>query len=284
VRSKIEDLLSPLHALYLYGAAAIAAFGWALCKLLDVEAASWLPLWFCAALFIYNVDRLRGEPADALNVPLRTATIARCRRASLMVAMVAGGVLLVLPALRRDWSTLALAAGGGLVCLNYSIPVGGFRLRAVPLLKTFFAPSVVVAAILVPPALHGQLLPRAPATLAAAAWAWCFLLFNTLLCDLRDIPGDRACGVESLASRLGARRTGRVLAGLILATSLLAVANAPFAGRDGACWMVLAGIGPVALSFLVIEGLARRSERFYEWCVDGMLFLPALVVAATPRF
>lgn len=284
MRSNIENLLRPLHALYFYGAAAIASFGWVLCRLLDCDAAPWLPLWFCAALFVYNVDRLHGEPADALNVPLRTAAIARLHWASRIVAAVSGAVLLVLPALRRDWSTLALAVGGALICLNYTIPVGGFRLRAVPLLKTFFAPSVVVAAILGLPALHGQLVPDAAATLVAAAWAWCYLLFNTLLCDLRDIPGDRICGVESLASRLGARRTARVLAGLIFATSLLAVANAPLAGRHGACWLVIAGIGPVVLSILVAQALTRRTECFYEWWVDGMLFLPAIIVVIASRF
>lgn len=280
VPSRIENLIAPLHALYLYGAAAIASFGWALCALLGVAAAPWLALWFCAALLIYNVDRLRAEPADALNLPQRTATMARFRMPARAVAAGAGAVLIALPVLRRDWLTLALAVAGALVCLNYSVPVRGFRLRDVPLLKSFLAPTVIVAAILGLPVLHGGWWLCSWATAGVGAWAWCFLLFNALLCDLRDLPGDRACGLTSLPVRLGARRTVRVLAGLILAMSVLALVNVTAGGRTGVCWAVLAGGVPLVLIVLVIQALRRRSECFYEWWVEGMLFLPALVAAA----
>jgi 4-hydroxybenzoate polyprenyltransferase len=280
---RLHLTLASLHALYLYGAAAVAAFGWAICALLGVNAAPWLPLWFCAALLIYNVDRLRAEPADALNLPLRTASMARLRGPAILIAAGAGAVLLILPILRQDWRTLALALGGALVCLNYSIPVGGFRLRDVPLLKSFIAPTVIVAAILGLPVLHGGAWLVSWETARAAAWAWCYLLFNTLLCDLRDLPGDRACGVASLAVRLGARRTVRVLAALILALAVLALIGAGQGGSTGAAWAVLACAAPVVLIALVVRAVRQRSERFYEWCVEGMLFLPALVVSVLFR-
>ena len=60
-----------LHALSLYGAAGIAAFGWAVCRLLDWSVEPWILLWSCAALLIYNADRLRPDPADLVNIPQR---------------------------------------------------------------------------------------------------------------------------------------------------------------------------------------------------------------------
>ena len=77
--------------------------GW----LLETAARPWVPLWFCGGLLIDNADRLRRDPADAGNVPARTAASARYRTAS------------------RIALTLALSGGGG--ALGYSIPILAFR-------------------------------------------------------------------------------------------------------------------------------------------------------------
>ncbi len=270
-----------LHALHLYGAAAIGAFGWGVCRLLDWDAAPWLPLWFCGALLIYNVDRLRRDPADALNVPQRDSATQRLRGASALTAALAAATLVALPMLRRDWVTLALVLGGTLVCLSYSIPLPGFRLKDVPVLKTFVAPTIVAAAILVLPWIH----EGAPADRAlfavAAVCAWGLLLFNMILCDLRDVEGDCRTGIISLPGALGAAGTRRLLAGLLLAIESLAFAIAARAPAPHAiAWRALCVLGPLYLGWLIAAVRVRRSERFYEWWVEGMFFLPALAVLA----
>ena len=271
---------SLLHAIHLYGAAAVTAFGWGVCGLLDWDAAPWAPLWFCGALLIYNADRLRHDPADTLNVPERECAAGRFRAASAFTTAAAAVVLVATPIVRGDWITLALVVLGAVVCLNYSVPAFGFRLKDVPVLKTFVAPTIVAAAVLVLPWIHEG--PPANRVLFAvvAVRAWGLLLFNMILCDLRDVEGDLRTGVTSLPGALGWRGTRRVLAGLLVTLESLAfiiVARLP--DSHPLAWRILCLIGPLYLGWLIIAARVRRSERFYEWWVEGMFFLPAIAVA-----
>ena len=220
----LRELETLLHTLSIYGALGITAFGWALCQILDWEAGPWMPYWFCAALLVYNADRLRRDPADTLNIPQRTAAAARLRVLSLIVLIVSALVLLVLPIARRDWLTLVLVLGGALVSLNYSIPLFGFRFKDVPLLKTFFAPTIVTASVLGLPWLHLGASRAGLATLALGSLrSWTFLMFNMILCDLRDRAGDETCGIRSLPVMLGDKRTRRLLIALLAVIEVLAL-------------------------------------------------------------
>lgn len=269
-----------LHTLHFYGAAAITAFGWAMCRLLDWDAAPWMPLWFSGALLIYNADRLRSDPADEVNVPQRTATVRRVRGWSALVAAVAATVLLALPVVRGDWITLALVLGGGLVCASYFLPLTGFRLKDVPVLKTFFAPTIVAAAIFALPWLHEGAPPSRTLFALTALRAWSFLLFNMMLCDLRDVEGDRRTGTRSLPSLLGPARSRAVLVGLIVAIEALTFAALAFApAAQLGAWRWIAVGAPIYLGALVVAVRRPRPEAFYEWYVEGMLFLPALATA-----
>ena len=261
----LPPLPSALHALALYIAAGIAAFGWACCKLTGWDARPWLPLWFCGALLIYTIDRLRRDPADRINLPARTAAVESLRPVLTVLAVLAAAVLLVLPLVRRDWITFAMVIVAAIACLNYSIPMFGVRLKNIPLLKTFFAPTAIVAAIFVPPWLREGALAHA---FPALAWAWCFLVFNVIVCDARDIVGDVACGTATLPVLLGEKRTRLVLAALIVVISALALLNCPRLGALGAAMLTL----------IFLASRTRRSEPFYEWIVEGMMFLPALIV------
>ncbi|MES2572461.1 MAG: UbiA family prenyltransferase [Verrucomicrobiota bacterium] len=264
------------HGLHLYGAAGIAAFGWSICRLLDWQAAPWLPLWFCAALLIYNADRLRHDPADKFNVPLREATTRRFRAASFTLLTVALALLVIWPAAHRDWMTLGLVVAGGVICLNYSIPILGFRFKELPLIKTLFAPSVVTLSVVALPWLHERTHHDALTLAITTGRAWAFLLFNMTLCDLRDIEGDRLTGIRSLPVLCGTKWTHRFLWALLGVIELLAVAGLLIAGeqhRSTWRWIVLAS--PLYLGALLVAARQPRTERFYEWWVEGMLFLPA---------
>lgn len=288
LRSFFAEIETALHALHIYGAAGLAAFGWAMGWLLETDARHWVPLWFCGGLLVYNADRLRRDPADAVNVPARTAASARHRPASLVALTLAAFVLIGLPVWRRDWLTLALVLGGGACALGYSIPILGFRWKDLPLIKTLFAPAVVTAAIF-GLLLLGEIVPlRAHYTAhqdpfrrfdqgtLLTAWAFCLLLFNMLLCDLRDLPGDRACGIRSIPVLWGEKGTRRLLwtlavLGQLLLTRLILVhhySDLPFA--------LLAAFTGLHEAWLLRAIRHPRSERFYEWAVEGLLYLPAL--------
>jgi len=271
-----------LHVLHLYGSAGIAAFGWAVCRLLDWPAAPWVPMWFCAALLIYNADRLRVDPADAVNIPHRALATARWRGLCRIVCALAAFGVVAWPLWHRDWLSLGLVLGGGIVCLNYSVPLLGFRWKDVPLLKTFFAPTIVTASILGLPWLHLGAAAGLTAVVLTAFRAWIFLLFNMLLCDLRDLAGDRASGVRTLPVVLGERRTHWLLIVLLVvieALALLMLSRAAPVFQQ--TWRLIAIVGPIYLGALLIAVRRPRSERFYEWAVEGMLFLPPLAVLVT---
>jgi 4-hydroxybenzoate polyprenyltransferase len=102
-----------------------------------------------------------------------------------------------------------------------------------------------------------------------------------ILCDLRDRAGDRRTGIRSLPVWLGEKRTRLLLVTLLafieaLGLAALAGAREPQAGA----WLLSCILAPLYLGGLLIAMRAPRSERFYEWAVEGMLFLPAIAVLA----
>jgi 4-hydroxybenzoate polyprenyltransferase len=239
-----------------------------------------VPLWFCGALLVFNIDRALPDEADAINLPQRRATNRRLRWVSWLLAIGSASMLVYLPIQQRDWSTLVLVLLGGTVCLSYSLPILGRRLKEIPLLKTFFAPSLVVLAILSLPLIHEKWPSQPGLVVLTAVWAWGYLLCNMLICDLRDIRGDRRTGVVSIPVHLGRKATHRLLWILITCTGGLAFLLAAFPGSSARVVLMLwAILGSAYLAGLVVAAQQRRSESFYEWWVEGMLFLPAVVVA-----
>jgi 4-hydroxybenzoate polyprenyltransferase len=106
-----------------------------------------------------------------------------------------------------------------------------------------------------------------------------------ILCDLRDFEGDRRMRIRSLPVWLGQRRTRAVLWALLAIveiSSLTGAAQAP--PHLAATWRLACVAGPLYLGGLMMAVRTPRSEGFYEWCVEGMLFLPALVCATGMLF
>ncbi len=270
-----------LQALSLYCAVGIVCFGWAMGRLLGFHIGYYAALWLFGALFVYNLDRIRHDPADAINTPRRAAAASRLRRVRLALAIAAGAALVLVPLVAADWVTLALAICGGVVCASYSAPFAGIRLKDVPTLKTFFAPVIVTAAIFVLPMLHGQIDAGAAHTACVIAWAACYLLFNMILCDQRDLLGDAATGTRSLPEAIGPLRTLGLQVALIAGSVVLALGAALTSDSEAAlAWLALAVAAPMYLGALLLTLRKPRGEHFYEWWVEGMLFLPAIVVAA----
>lgn len=259
-----------LHALYLYGALGLASFGWAFCHKLGFNRFSTLLLWFAGATLIYNIDRLKPDTADALNTPARMASIGKLKRASLGLLFISALVLLMVPILLGEWLLLLLILAGAILSAGYSVKIFGLRFKDVPVLKTFFVPTLVAAAFLIVPLVKAQLHLCPVRLCLGLVWAWCLLFFNMVICDLRDLEGDQAVGTISLPVYLGKRATYRLLVLIGIAIPLLAFLLA---------WPWQAIASSLYLTGLLIALRAPRSESFYEWWVEGLLFLPASVEA-----
>ena len=273
MRWNLRNALRPIHVLHIYGAVGIAVFGWSLGRWAGFASGRLLPLWLAGALVVYNLDRLKGDPADCTNTPERVRWHGMLRPWSWLAAAVGTAVLVLWPLWLGDGGLLMLMGLALPLCLSYSFPLLApritrvRRLKDVPVLKTLFVPLAVLMAVLVPPIILQGLAVRPP-LLLVAGWSWCLLMFNMVLCDLRDIEGDRAAGTKSLPVVLGGGRTQGLL-WLLIATG---VACALMHG-----WPILAWATAALLIPLALAAQRRRSEAFYEWLAEGTLFLPALV-------
>jgi 4-hydroxybenzoate polyprenyltransferase len=279
-------ILSPAHrlgeviqALSLYVSAAVATFGWGTSRLLDFDSRPYLFLWFAGSLLVYNVDRLKPDPADPVNIPGRHAAFARLKRPSRGVIAMALLTLIVLPVSTRNWWLLTMTVAAAFVCICYSLRPLGFRFKDIPLLKSFFAPTIAIAAFVFPPLWHGSLETHPCYTVATTFWLWMFLCFNMILCDLRDIEGDRLESTLSLPVLLGARNT-RFILWLLVAVTLVAglFIGWTATGKLRHSWITLALGAAVYQSHLLGTPEANRNEAYFEWRVEGMLFLPAVAM------
>jgi len=103
------------------------------------------PLWFAGYLLVYNLDRLYPDPADLVNIPIRSRKAPELRAARIGVVFLSGAVVLVWPLLTgRWWLVLALALAAT-VLQFYSRPVCGmgFRLKDLPYVKSFLPAGVI---------------------------------------------------------------------------------------------------------------------------------------------
>src|SRR5271166_3028226 len=93
----LRAALRPMHALHVYGAVGIAVFGWSLGRWAGFDSARLLPLWLAGALVVYNLDRLKSDPADGVNIPERVSAHGRLRVWSWLLAGLGAVVLVAWP-------------------------------------------------------------------------------------------------------------------------------------------------------------------------------------------
>ncbi|HSI12889.1 MAG TPA: UbiA family prenyltransferase, partial [Chthoniobacter sp.] len=108
---------------------------------------------------------------------------------------------------------------------------------------------------------------------------WSFLMFNMIVCDLRDRAGDAACGIRSLPVMLGDKGTRWLLFALLVGIEALGLGKWLLStdAHRGA-WGMMSLFAPLYLGGILLAVRRPRSERFYEWIVEGMLFMPAIAV------
>ena len=234
-----------------FPAMGIAAFGAAIAHL--AESAIWpgAVLWFCGGLLVYNVDRDIIDPSDVQNTPHRQPGRDRAVR-RLFMLLAAGGLLW------QAGAQLGMVILGAIACLAYSLPICGVRIKSLPAIKTLFPPLAITGAYaLIAQIDHWWLL----------FWTFVVLLINVLLCDVRDREGDARHGTRTLAVLLGARTQAGLWALLTLALAISATLQP-----------LLLAPTHIYLAILIMRG-PQDSHAFYEWGVDGMLFVLPLSLA-----
>jgi len=274
IANRIESLFVTIYVLELVGATAVTSLGWAACQILKIDWIPFGPLWFAGYLFVYNLDRLYPDPADPMNVPVRSRKTAELRSARISLIMLASLVLIAWPLLVGPW-WLVLAMAFGVALLQFysrPIPGVGHRFKDLPYLKSLFVPGIIAGVLVVWPCLENA---RSFRFKECFVFLLCLLVLtiNSLVFDYRDVAGDAALGTGTLPVRMGRKNTICLL--LVLVLALIGVSWS--LGVSGlvsqATPAVLAGGG----AGLLLSLFSRFRPMTISVLADLFLMLPAVL-------
>jgi 4-hydroxybenzoate polyprenyltransferase len=234
-----RNLLTFLRQIYLLevvGGVAVTCLGWVSCHLTGSPCLPSVPLWLGGYLLVYNLDRLHYDPADQENTPTRFLYRESLRSKRLLLIWLSAAVLVGWPAITGRWwliPPIAFAIGT-LQYYSRPMPLVRKRLKDLPVLKTFIAPLLIAAVLVLWPVLE---LGRSLGSREIVVFSWCFIILsiNSISFDLRDIQGDRRNGTRTLPVLLGANWSTVLLGTLALVATLMS----PLLGLRGAANVLL---------------------------------------------
>jgi len=241
--------------------------------MLQIDWTRSAPLWFAGYLLVYNLDRLYPDPADRVNIPIRSSKTKELRAARIALAFLFAAVLLVWSLLKsRWWLVLALAlAATVLQFYSRPLPGVGFRLKDLPSVKSFLPPGVIAGILVVWPCMENG---RSLRLRECLVFVWCLLVLtiNSLVFDYRDIDGDSAIGTQTIPVQLGRRNTIYLLIGLAAALVGVSVWLTTRGSVSPLLPAALAG-GSAGLFFAVIS---RTRPMTISVLADLLLLVPAV--------
>ena len=224
---------------------------------------------FAATMFVYTADRVADVDADAANLPGRAAFARRYGRPLLAASTVLYAVAVALAATRgvRYAEFLALPVVAVAV---YS----GLRAKRVFLAKNLLV-GAAWAAVPLGVGAHARRLGD-PQVWLLASWVGAVITVAAVVFDVKDVPGDRAAGIDTIPVRCGpatARRVATVANAVLAATVLALVAT----GVVPSCFLVLLALHAYVAAYVPFA-TPDRSALFYGLVVDGEHVVLVLVV------
>jgi 4-hydroxybenzoate polyprenyltransferase len=277
--AKVEwNLLTCLRQIYLLevvGGVGVTCLGWVACSL---TGGSWIrsaPLWLGGYLLVYNLDRLHYDPADRENTPTRFLYRESLRPKRLILIWLSVIALVGWSALTGRWwliPPLALVIAA-LQFYSRPLPYIRKRLKDLPVLKTFIAPLLIAAVLVLWPVLE---LRRNLGTREILIFFWCLIILcvNSLSFDLRDIQGDLRLGTRTAAVLLGANWSVVFLGAL----ALLATLMSPLLGLRGAAGVLVPSSLVVGVGLIFWAFFSHVEPITFSFVADLLFFLPALAL------
>ncbi len=271
--------------------AGLYAIGAAICLYqLSGVSSAFLPRWeavvavFATATAVYSLDRVKirdswMDPADIAAQPERYHFLTRHSRSvrGFALALLISAGLIGLR-VHRLAPIAPVLAGVAIIVYAPRPRASKARVKDLAWLKSsYIALGMTAYLAMVVLALRGadSLRSGVPAVLIAAAFVAARIALDAVLCDIDDVPTDRAFETETVATLLGRSRawnyTGLVRVGLILA--VLVVPTFPWATRLAWALAMVAGTvvlrvprwdrlrDPVDVRFLVEAALATGILR-----------------------
>jgi 4-hydroxybenzoate polyprenyltransferase len=272
---KLLTLLQQVYLLEVVSGVAVTCLGWVSCYL---TGSPWLrsaPLWLGGYLFVYNLDRLHYDPADQVNTPTRFLYRDSLRSKRLFLIWLSVATLVAWPAITgRLWLIppilLAIAV---LQFYSRPMPLVRKRLKDLPVVKTFIAPSLIAAVLVLWPALE---LRRSLGAREILVFSWCFIVLsvNSISFDLRDIRGDLRNGTRTLPVLLGATWSTVLLGAL----ALLAIVMSPLLGLRGAANVLLPCSLLLGAASILVALFSHVQPITLSFVADLFFCLPAFAL------
>ncbi|HUV53858.1 MAG TPA: UbiA family prenyltransferase [Candidatus Krumholzibacteriaceae bacterium] len=203
--SSLLELLTSTSIFLALNASIVAAFG-SLLYGLEIKPTILL-IAFLATFSVYNMNRVTDRVEDSINRP-RAAS--RSILFFLVPSIIASASCLLLSA-SVGAQALSVIVTSFIASIFYSVKLS----PSIPRLKEILGLKSVLVAFSW--GFTGALLPASSQAVDAAkivmAFTYIFIqiLVNTILCDVRDMDGDRASGVKTLPLALGLSATKKLL-------------------------------------------------------------------------
>lgn len=147
---------------------------------------------FCSTVFIYNLERIYSSPADTLNSPQRSLWIQENRALLSNLNIILISICTVLLAIRSSTAVFGAAFFLLLSCICYKS-----RLKRIPAMKNLMVAGIWTVTVSIFPLMWADLSLNSMNIHYACLCFGCALM-NTVLFDIRDLTGDKACGIKSI--------------------------------------------------------------------------------------
>ena len=221
-----------------------------------------LVIAFSGSMLIYSLNRYQDWQEDRINLPERSNFSTRYGRIITGASVPAFVVSLVFASC-LNIAVLAVVLLPFVLGILYS----HLRLKRIFLLKNLIISAGVSATLLVVVAVY----PVAPRTwLPLYAILLCGILVNTIIFDIKDIPGDRFAGIRTLPVTLGERRTREIC---ILLLAVMIFFSIPLLQGDRIFWALVPFFSYIG-GYILFVPAGTSPWWFYGMVVDGeYLFL-----------
>lgn len=214
----------------------------------------------------YWANMLTDVTEDNANGRLSSVVVARHPRGFRLLTALAFGVALLL-SIPSGWGFVVYGFVLNLLGFLYSQPVASFRIKRRLVLKNVYPALFWSVSLLVGPFVYAHRALNL-AMLYAVAAVFCWAAYVELMWDVRDAPGDRLAGVDSIPLMWGTAVTERILQVLNVAASAILVI-AFVAGLNSSPWItgVIVGIATAVFTRFYF----RTAEK--EWHSHAFLFM-----------
>jgi 4-hydroxybenzoate polyprenyltransferase len=274
----VQNLVTFFRQVYLLeivGGVSVTCLGWVACHLTGSPWVRSAPLWLGGYLLVYNFDRLHYDPADQVNTPRRFLYRESLRSKRFFLIWLSAAVLVGWPAVTGRWWLIPPIAVAIAALQFYSrpIPFVGKRLKDLPVLKTFIAPLLIAAVLVLWPVLE---LGRSLGLREMLVFSWCFIILsvNSISFDLRDIEGDLRSRTRTLPVLLGANRSAVLLGAL----ALLATLMSPLLGLRGAANVLLPCSLLIGAGSILVALFSHVEPITLSFVADLLFCLPAVAL------